>query len=164
MRILVVEDDRNKCLSIIEFLRDEVPKASILQARSYTSAMRMIVHESIDLVILDMTLPTYDVTPSEDGGRTRAYAGRDILREMKRFSCSARAIVITQFERFYDAGEEISFDELEAQLASGGNDLYGGMIYYHAAQADWREKLSLILRPHNLSEEVRGAAVSVDHR
>ena len=84
MRLLVVEDDENKRTQIMSFMNQAVPGAEITTAASYQSGVRELLRGPYDLILLDMTMRTYDITPEEEGGRPQAYAGRSILRQMER--------------------------------------------------------------------------------
>lgn len=83
MNFLIIEDDDNKIKQICEFLLSKYPTALLTTRRSYQSGLKEIInHKPYDLIFLDMSMPTFDVTPNNSGGRFRTYAGRDILEEM----------------------------------------------------------------------------------
>src|SRR5258708_830765 len=100
MRLLVVEDDENKRTQILGFLGERFSWVKVVAAESLQSGLKLIVSDQFDLILLDMTLPTFDVGIDEDGGRPRAYAGREILRQMDRRKIATPVIVLTQFDRF----------------------------------------------------------------
>src|SRR5712671_1696051 len=100
MRVLIVEDDDNKRSRLIEFLGETLPSASIDIAKSFQSGLRQVRDKAANLVLLDMTLPTYDIGPDESGGNMHPFGGRDFLRQMKRLKVITPVIVVTQFETF----------------------------------------------------------------
>lgn len=145
MKVLLVEDDEEKRQQLSLFMQEEFG-AQVTEARSRQSGVGALLRDQYDLIILDMTMPTYDVTPTEDGGRSQAYAGRDILQQMERRGISTKAIVVTQFDRFGAAEDEITLLTLDAQLETAFPDTYAGAIYYNVGYAGWRENLRTVVQ------------------
>ena len=105
MNLLIIEDDMSKIKKIKSFIEDNYQEFSVNEAHSYQSGMKNVLNFKPDVILLDMSLPTYDVSPREQGGRPRSFGGRDILYEIKRKKMSSRAIIVTQFEDFRDEKE-----------------------------------------------------------
>lgn len=141
MKILLVEDDDNKRTLLTQFVGDSVPRAELVVARSLQSGMRKIRGEAADLVLLDMTLPTYDIGPDEPGGSTHAFGGREFLRELRRFKLRVPVIVVTQFQTFGSGPESTTLAALDAELRRDFPGVYRGSVYYHAAIQSWKDKL-----------------------
>jgi CheY-like chemotaxis protein len=140
MKVLVVEDDENKSAQILTFVRDGLGIEELVTARSYRGCLAKLEQESFDLVLLDITMPTYEVDLDEEGGRHRVYAGRDVLRQMDRRALLIPVIVVTQFEKF---GVEMKTRAaLDKELANAHPKNYRGMVYYDAAQEGWKEELA----------------------
>ena len=95
-------------------------------------------------------MPTYDVTLTEGGGRPQAYAGRDILQQMERRNITTKAVVVTQFDRFGQAEDEITLEALDAQLQAAFPVTYVGAVYYNVGYVGWRESLQSIVNQLNL--------------
>ena len=74
MKILLVEDDEFKATDILKVLTDSLPNAIVERAMSVTSALRAINGASFSLVILDMSLPTFELTGPGGVARHRAKA------------------------------------------------------------------------------------------
>jgi CheY-like chemotaxis protein len=146
MRILIVEDDPNKLAQVTEQIRLSCPDARIVERRSYQSGLKEILNNGADWFVLDMTLPTFDITATERGGRTRPFAGRELLREMKRRGITGRVIIVTQFESFGDGEGKMTLKELQVELTSTYPDTYLLTVYYHPAQSEWRQLLAAALR------------------
>lgn len=145
MRVLLVDDDRNKLAQLHRFLSREFPAATIEEGHSFQSGLKLAMHRSPDILILDMTMPTYDVEGGERGGRERRYAGEEILRRLRRHMKQIAVIVVTQFEQFGEGAELVSLKELKARLAREYSDLYIGAVYYQAADAQWKEDLHRLI-------------------
>ena len=147
MNVLLIEDDENKGVQIGNFLREAYPAAKVKLARSLQSGVRHIRAESVDLIILDMTLPHYDASPEEPGGGdTHSFGGREFLKQMDRFDIEVPVVVVTQFETFGKAPNEMGLPELDAKLRSDHRAVYRGAVYYHASIHGWREQLELLIR------------------
>lgn len=82
LKILLVEDEAPKSTHIATFLKSICPSVSIHLARSVNSACNFLENEHSDLVILDMSLPTFDVCDRETGGRPQGFGGIEVLRFM----------------------------------------------------------------------------------
>jgi CheY-like chemotaxis protein len=146
MNVLIIEDDFNKISQLSTFVRGELPDANILERRSYQSGLKEAVGSLPDIIILDMSLPTYEVGGSEPGGRMRAFAGREILSQLKRRGVSTKVVIVTQFERFGEEGGVMTLDELknDMKINFGGN--YMGTVFYQPAESGWRNDLREALR------------------
>jgi CheY-like chemotaxis protein len=142
MRALLVEDDENKRAQILRLVREGWPEAEIETAGSYRGGLDRIQNRQFDLVLLDMTMPTYDIDFDEEGGRPRAFAGRDILRQMERRGIAAPVVVVTQFDKFGEGGETKTRDQLDRELAAAHPSNYRGMVYYNTALEGWKEELT----------------------
>ncbi|MDO7848525.1 response regulator [Hymenobacter sp. M29] len=151
MKILLVEDDEEKRQQLSLFMQEEFG-AQVTEARSRQSGVGALLRDQYDLIILDMTMPTYDVTPTEDGGRSQAYAGRDILQQMERRGIHTKAVVVTQFDRFGPAEDEVTLPVLDAQLEAAFPDTYVGAIYYNVGYAGWRENLRSVVQQAGFRE------------
>lgn len=140
MKILIVEDDSNKRKRLVELVCAVVHEATVDERGSYQSGLAAALAANYDLLILDMSMPTYD-SMSGTTGNHRRFAGRDIIRELYRRRRVTRAIVVTQFETFGEGRNRRTLDELDRELADNYSAIYDSTVYYHAAQSDWREAL-----------------------
>ena len=77
-----------------------------------------------------MTIPTYDISPIEQGGRAQAFGGEMLLHEMKRRHIMSKAIVVTQFDLFGKDEDEITLIDLDLRLMKQFpiNYLFGGVM------------------------------------
>jgi CheY-like chemotaxis protein len=141
MKILIVEDDENKRTRLVDFLNELYPSSSLEVAKSLQSGVRKLRSNAPDVILLDMTLPTYDIGPDESGGSTHAYGGREFLRQMKRFKLSSPVIVVTQFDTFGSGDETMTLAALDEELKKSHPGVYLGAVYYHASIQSWKEHL-----------------------
>ena len=93
MQYLMIEDDEDKARTVQDFIRTEYPDSLGSIAKSLNSGLRALIsrQDTLDLVLMDMSMPNYDVTPEEpSGGTPESFAGRELLAQM-----SLRSIINT---------------------------------------------------------------------
>lgn len=138
---LIIEDDENKLKQIKDFLQSKFPTLDLITKRSYQSGLKEIVRGHFDLIVLDMSMPTFDVTPDSSGGRFRTYAGKDIMEEMIRLNILSKVIIVTQFDIFGEGESYITLSEMSMQLKESYPSIYLGTVYYNASEANWKQDL-----------------------
>ena len=94
------------------------------------------------MLLLDMSMPVYDATAQETGGRPLALAGRDILFQIRRRKSSLRVIIVTQYESF----DGLSLSSLKDNLKKEFPNNYLESVYYSITQDAWQEELETLLR------------------
>lgn len=146
MTIILVEDDDYKANQIKEFLNRF--DYNVIIKRSFKTGMEAIVNTKCDIVLLDMTIPSFEISAAHPSSRNRKYGGRDILNEMSRKEIQLPAVVITQYKVF-DDGEK-SLNDLDKELMECYSEIYRGIIYYNASILDWQDKLE------NIINKIRG--------
>lgn len=139
--VLLVDDDPNKVRQLRAFLQEEFPDWPVQERRSFQSGLKEALLNQPDLMLLDMTMPTYDVSGKETGGIERRYAGSEILRRLHRKRVGIAVIVVTQFERFGEGEDLQTLDELRAELATNYPSAFRGAVFYQAANAEWKSHL-----------------------
>src|SRR5664279_1242884 len=107
MNILLVEDEAPKQQHISSAIFDVQPEAEVRIARSVRSAIDEMRKRQPDLMLLDMSLPTFDVGPTESGGRPQNFGGSEILRYMDLYELHVPTVVVTAYEAFSKAGQPI---------------------------------------------------------
>jgi DNA-binding NtrC family response regulator len=146
MRVLVIEDDDLKTDRVRSFLAGEIPDVKVEVAKSYKSGLRALVARTHSLVILDMTLPTFDIQPGADGGRPLSLGGQELLRQMKRRSAMYPTAVVTGFDSFGSGPEAVTLARLDEDLRKEFGSFYLGCVYFNATSEDWRDKLRELVR------------------
>lgn len=145
MKILIIEDDMNKIEQIEAFLKLINPDIHTTVKKSYQSGLREIIKSHYDLIVLDMSLPTYDISPKEEGGPFLTYAGEEILQEMMRRNITSKVIVATQFDSFGEGQDAITLDQLRDRLSMKFKDNYLKSIYYEASEKNWKDEILSIV-------------------
>ena len=145
MTALIIEDDDLKTERLTAFLVDAVPHMLVEVARSYKSGLRALVAQRHQLVLLDMTLPTFDNEFGTDGGRPLSLGGRELLRQMKRRLITSPTAVVTGFDTFGTGSEAVTLAQLDADLKADFDSFYLGCVYFNATTDDWRDQLRKLI-------------------
>lgn len=149
MKILIVEDDHDKIEKIHEFLVEKYgTEILIVVSESLRSALQTIQSTSnIDLIILDMSLPNFDINKEEPGGGTpESFAGKELMAQMSLRKINIPVVVLTQYAVF-DEGK-ITLDELKSGFINDFKAFYLGAVYYNAAVDGWKVELSDMIDNH----------------
>ncbi|MDH5888966.1 MULTISPECIES: response regulator [Vibrio] len=144
--ILIVEDNEYKRTRIKELISTEFPDCKISECYSFTSAWKLISSNKFDLILLDMSIPTFDKTDSDLGGTFRVFGGRELARKIKRRAISTKFVFITQYKSFSDSTSSLSFEGLKDELLLQYEDECLGLILYSNTASDWREELIMHMR------------------
>jgi CheY-like chemotaxis protein len=156
MNVLLVEDDQFKARRLEDLVSQLQPEAKLARASSVTSSTRALeMSNNLDLIVLDMSLPTFDVGPREAGGRPQGFGGREVMRFMINNDISIPVIVVTQFERFGEPGRETDLPTLTASLKAEFSDLFRGAVFYDATSDRWREEFSKLLASLNAEAKLK---------
>lgn len=143
MDILIIEDNHGKLKQIKLFVKQIYPDASIHDALSYTAGLRRIYDEKWDLLLLDMSLPVYDMSQQETGGDKKSIAGKEIMKRMLYRKRIIPTIVITQFDTFGE--NEISIKMLNDEFKDNLGDVWCGTINYEDSTNKWKLELKGLL-------------------
>ena len=141
MRVLIVEDNTSKLENIKNCLKKTYVDIELIERYSFNSGLKEILSSAFDYIILDMSLPTYDITRNENGGDKRRLGGLNILKRMYMKKIFIPVIVITQFESF-DNGT-LSLSSLNEELSARYSSIWKGTVYY--GNNDWEEQLKQLV-------------------
>lgn len=145
MRILLVEDDDYKSSDIARAIVKKLNNSEVIKAASVTSALRYVSSQSFDLLILDMSLPTFDLSGAGGGGSPQSQGGVEVLRLMKRRHLTAPVIVITQYPDIEFDGQEVPLARASKLLAERFQLPVLACLAYEFDRDTWRHDLSAVL-------------------
>ncbi len=141
MNLLIVEDDLNKLKNLTVFLDTYGEQKGIKIAytikHSYQSGLECILSKTFDVLLLDMSLPNFDMddeTPLSKGGEL-------ILYEMDVMGITMKTIVVTQHDDF----EGESLESIHSDYINKFSCFYVGYIFYNAIESKWKKELKIIL-------------------
>ena len=145
MKVLIAEDEYQKLRHLRAFVTDNITDPIILEARSVRSAIDQLEEERPHLVLLDMSLPTFDVAPGESGGRPQGFGGAEVMRYMDFLGIVAPVVVVTAYEGFEDKGKSVDLSLLEARLRDDHASTFRGIVYYSGLASDWQTPLKTLV-------------------
>ena len=145
-KVLIVEDEDPKRANIVSALDELDIPYDLIEARSVLSAINSLRTTTPELILLDMSLPTFDIAPREAGGRPQGFGGVEVLRYIERFGLSVPVIVVTAYEAFSQGGKQIGLNDLGEQLLRSHGAVFSGLIYYNSVYEKWREDLHKLVR------------------
>ena len=140
--ILVVEDNFNKMNKVIDCINSNLSDVNLEVGESFTSGWKKINSKHYDLICLDMSLPTFDQSDSEVGGRFRVFGGRELAQKMKRKNIKSKYIFITHYKNFSDHNKSYSFDELKVELLDSFKESCIDVIFFSNKSSEWRDTFS----------------------
>lgn len=146
IKILLIEDNPHKRDRILSFLDGSDINVNVQHAGSFTSGYRLMTSdEPFDLILMDMSLPTYDKSSSESGGRFRTLGGREVARKAYRKGVTTPVLFVTQYNAFSEGDVSHTLDTLDAELRTEFGDKYRGIVQYDSSQSMWKQKISDVL-------------------
>lgn len=146
-KILLIEDDEPKREQILSLLSTGFTDISVSVAKSLNSACRLIDAEFYDLILLDMSLPTFDGGKTVGAsGRQKTLGGRDALRYIVECEIATPVYVVTGFKDFPGETRNIQLEELHKELQSEFPENYRGKISFSHSSEEWKAKMCKIVR------------------
>ena len=145
MNVLIIEDDELKLEQLMDYLQQEFRSLKISFPKSFQSGQKAILEgkDDLNLILLDMSMNTFDITAYETGGRRRSFAGKDILEQMKWNDINIPVIVVTQFETFEES--TVSLSQLSQELIESFPDIYIGHVFFKPSLNKWKEDLKNLI-------------------
>lgn len=140
MRVLLIEDNEHKKNLIFNFVNDEFPQIELGLKKSYNSGLReLITNDNYSLILLDMSLPNYDIGAGESGGDFESLAGEYLLNEMYRRDINIKVVIVTMYPNYVD-------EEFNSGLRENFPN-YLGVIYFNLNDLEsWKTELRIILK------------------
>lgn len=141
MRILLVEDDKHKMNDIITYLDTFKKKIEVETACSVESGVQSAVDNPYDLILLDMTIPNFDITEKSDGGKSYKNGGEIVVKELLDEEVDFRCAIITQYETFNNE----TIDQISQRISKLCQDNYFGYVKYSTDNDAWKSKLKELI-------------------
>ena len=138
--VLLVEDEKFKREHIADLLSDEFG-ILVEFAKSVSSSIDIIEEINPSLIILDMSLPTYDIEDRERGGRPQGYGGKEVLRFLTMEESLTPVIVVTGYDVFPDSGGAVGLNKLIDDLYEEFEVNLKAVLRYDSTSSGWREEL-----------------------
>lgn len=145
LNILLIEDEVTKRNHIDSFLRKFDEHIDILHAKSVNSAFDALDNLLPDLLILDMSLPTFDMTDSDNGGRPQGFGGKEVMRYMSMEKYNCPVIILTGYESFPTKESLVDLSQLENELRKEFPEFLLDVLHFSSVYDIWKDELTKIL-------------------
>jgi CheY-like chemotaxis protein len=156
MLILIAEDEDSKLTRLREFVSEAFPNDEVREARSVRGTIDALQEKAPDLLLLDMSLPTYDIAAGESGGRPQGFGGIEVVRHMERDEIRVPTLVVTQHPVIPKDGKLVDLKDIEKMVRDETPDNFRGLIYYDTVSGGWKKDLlTAILSVANEGTESR---------
>ncbi|MCM1115286.1 MAG: response regulator [Clostridium sp.] len=134
-KVLIVEDDAYKEEQIVNYLKSLNNSINITRKHSLNSALFDIMRNIYELILLDMSIPTFDTNEPE---HFKPYGGLMFLDELKRIKSETPVVIITQFSKFGEGKNEITMEQIKKKCSQKYVN-YKDVIYFKDVK--WKEYL-----------------------
>ena len=145
IKIILIEDDKKKIEDIRDFLNTEFGYQDLVIKESYQSGLKALIDNDYNLLLLDMSIPTWDKSPIEQGGNYEKFGGYKVLKEVIRKGKPIKTILISMFDDFGESDDSITLFELNKILKDEFPLIYIGAVFYSSRETKWREDLKKAL-------------------
>ena len=146
MNVLFIEDESVKQNDILKFLKQELYLENIEIANSLMGGLLALKNNKYNLVLLDMSLPLYDINgEDEEINEFEAFGGIEILDEIERKELNIKVIVITAFDVIEDDTKKMRLEQLDEEMRNSYSNYYIGCIYYDQSSLEWKSELKKYL-------------------
>lgn len=146
MKLLIVEDEEPKREAVLAFASTLFAWSGIATARSVRSAISSIRSDPPKLLLLDMSLPTFDIAPGEPGGRPQGEGGVEVLRYLEMSETVLPTIVVTGYDAFKKPdGQRIGYERLSEELRRDYPGIFRGLVHFDPIQGVWGEQLRALI-------------------
>lgn len=153
-KILIVEDETPKRNKIKNYLSGFSIKIDVSEASSVNAALDALEGDLPDLMLLDMSLPTFEVGGQEGGGRPQVLGGVEILRHMMLEGISCPTVVISGYEAFPGKGSKpVELAEIREELKQKFPHFLQGVLHYNSTYDEWKTELAKILAVFGMTRE-----------
>ena len=138
-KILIVEDLPEKADEIKKTVLANIESIELEIKTSYHSAIEEIYrfYSEYFLILLDISMSTFDVDVEENGGLPEALAGKRILEGMYLRDIPTKVKVVTMYENI----DGIRIQELDKELREDNPDSYDGYIFFSFNKSEWKKQL-----------------------
>ncbi len=145
LNLLLVEDNHHKRERVLGYLQENFSKWKVVEAQSFASGSKRVSEQDFQVIVMDMSLPTYDKSSSESGGRFRTFGGWEIARKVLRKNGTTAILFLTQYEAFSEKGNSHTLETLDDKLRAECGEFYLGLVHYDSSQSAWKDKIAKAL-------------------
>ncbi len=142
MRILIIEDEHDKREKIKKQVEVLIGTEAVIEEReSLRGGLKAILSLSdLDLILLDMSMPSFDLTDEFGSEYPESFAGIEIMSQMKLREINVPVLVVTQYKSFEKGS--VSLEDLIEKMTKEFKPFFKGTIYYDSILEGWKKQLS----------------------
>ncbi|MCL6397637.1 response regulator [Pectobacterium carotovorum subsp. carotovorum] len=142
MQILLIEDEhdkREKIKSQVESILGT--RATITERESLRGGLKAILSmRDLDLILLDMSMPSFDLTDQFSSEDPESFAGIEIMSQMKLRGINTPVLVVTQYKSFEKGS--VTLEDLIKKMTIEFEPFFKGTIYYDSLLEGWKKQLA----------------------
>lgn len=142
MQILLIEDEHDKREKIkcqVESILGS--RAIITERESLRGGLKAILSmKDLDLILLDMSMPSFDLTDQFSSEDPESFAGIEIMSQMKLRGINTPVLVVTQYKSFEKGS--VTLEDLIKKMTMEFEPFFKGTIYYDSLLEGWKKQLA----------------------
>lgn len=142
LNIIIANDIETRATEVESFLKDTYQDIKVVKRFSYKDTLKEILTRNFDLLILDITMPTYFNKEmfSPQSGTIRSLAGINILERMFIERLFVNTVLFTGLETFYDKhNHQLTIDDIINDVKKF--PFYKGVIRDNGERTMWQNEL-----------------------
>ncbi|PWQ93736.1 response regulator transcription factor [Leucothrix arctica] len=137
-KILIADDTPQKITDVLDVL-SIYDNFQFTESYSFDETVDLLINSNFDLIVLDMSLPTFNGEKS-GSGRMRALGGKDILDVMDYEEIITPVIVFTQFDVFGRNSQLVTLEDINTTLDNDYSNIYLGSVMYDSRYSNWKQE------------------------
>lgn len=143
--VLIVEDSDAKLASIVVALNNCLI-SNIDEAKSVKSALTKLRDARFDLIIADMSLPTYDVKSRERGGTARPFGGIEVFDFLQNRNLTTPVVVVSSYPAIVDGNTSVTLPALAKKLKTDYPQIFAGYVFFDSAYLTWELEMQNLIK------------------
>ncbi|MEH6501031.1 MAG: response regulator [Pseudoalteromonas distincta] len=145
MKILLVEDDSFKALSISDYIHEECKQAIITIASSLVDAIDSVNNENFDLILVDMGIPSHPTVAGGGSPMSLLTGGLDVLLELNSLGRADPCLIITQYPEIEISGNFYPVNCATEKILIHLSCVVMDCILYIEGSSEWKGALKKAL-------------------
>ncbi len=145
MKLLLVEDDSLKANHLRNLALERFPHAELIEVTSVHSARDALRDQEFALILMDMSLNSYEASAGASPGLPRPLGGRELIGYLDFLDLPTPVIVVTQYPSFTTDDEELGLEALSRDLESMYPGNFRGIVHYSSGEEAWRKELNHLI-------------------
>lgn len=138
--VLIVEDDEHKIVDLKRELLDVRPDVIVRAERSVRAGVIAVTSQEFDLLILDLSLPTFDETARNSGGLGQPQGGLEVLRMLRMRDLRPPIIIVSQYYQVQFGSTYVATEKATSRIAADLNAHVVATILYKLQTDAWVDK------------------------